>query len=73
MKVTILDKSQGCTWSAHEVSLLVSVKVETGQLPAMPYRLVAYLKPRDGLTFQQVLGHSDFTEREVDIAEKWNP
>jgi hypothetical protein len=69
-KVTLLEKMNG-TWSEAEVSALVRVSVEIERLRAKPGRLAAMNKPLSGCSFQDALGHADFTTREVDYRDRW--
>lgn len=73
VKVTILEKPEGGNWSQVEVNAMIRGRVEVSELPSMPRRLVAENKPLDGRTFQQVLGHSGFAEREVEYRDRFAP
>ena len=70
--VTILEKSDNGQWSAVEFNALVAACVEVESLRSKPSRLVAVNKPLSGETFEAVLGHSDFTAKEVDYYERWD-
>jgi hypothetical protein len=70
MKVTLLEKATG-TWSQEEVSAIVAEGTEVEQLRAKPLRLAVMNKPLSGKPFQQILGHGDFTTREVDYHQRW--
>ncbi len=69
-KVTVLEKIEG-VWSQAEVNALVGGSmVEVEQLGAKPNRIVVMNKPLRK-TISDSLGHSNFTEREVDYRNRW--
>lgn len=70
--VTILEKPEGQTWSRAETGAMLAGSVECTSLGRFPRRLVAMNKPHNGKTFQQLLGHSNFTEREVPYGKEWD-
>jgi hypothetical protein len=70
-KAIILDKTKG-NWSSGEVSALTEACGEVETLRSKPERVVvATREPFGGETLQQVLGHSDFTIKEVDYHSRW--
>ncbi|MDD5040537.1 MAG: hypothetical protein PHY34_05315 [Patescibacteria group bacterium] len=71
MKVFVLEKTNG-SWTPAEVNAIVAGQVEVESLPRLPNRLVAINKPLTGKNFKQLLGHSNFTEREVDYVVRWD-
>jgi len=73
-RVTLLEKADGGIWTPEEVSVIRTLgdDVEVESLRSKPNRLVVISKPTKEGTFQGVLGHSDFTVREVDYRDRWS-
>ena len=70
-KVVILEKEKNGVWSPAEQNALIRASVEFEMLPAKPNKIVAMNKPLSGATFTAVLGHSNFTQKEVDFRNRW--
>lgn len=68
-KVFILEKSDSI-WSQMEITALNRVGVEVEAMGSRPGRIVAMNKPLQG-TFQQALGHLNFTAKEADYRDRW--
>lgn len=72
-KVILLEKEKGQTWSQTEINLLIIARVEVQGMNSIPHRLVAMNRPLNGRAFTRILGHSNFTTREVDFQDRWKP
>ena len=72
MKVTILEKPVGQSWSPEEVNAICGLQIEVEGRPRKPERIVAMNKPLRAGTFQSAVGHSNFTTREVDYCDCWS-
>ena len=73
INVTLLERIPPPTeWSDEEINLLrlagLDVQINLQKL----HRLVIRNQPLHGKTFAGILGHSNFTSREVTYANRWN-
>ncbi|HOX30642.1 MAG TPA: hypothetical protein P5080_05985 [Candidatus Paceibacterota bacterium] len=60
MKVVILDKQEGKSWSDKEISALEREKTEFEMWRVLPHRIVVAIKPLSGRSFQEIFGHGNF-------------
>ncbi|KKR37745.1 MAG: hypothetical protein UW46_C0006G0012 [Candidatus Yanofskybacteria bacterium GW2011_GWF1_44_227] len=70
MKVTVLEKPTGGTWSRSEVEAIMGTMTEVEQLPRLPNRIVLMNKPLRG-SISCALGHTNYVAREVDYHDRW--
>lgn len=70
--VTVLDKPKDQTWSRDESGKVVDcLGCHVERWTHVPYRLVAHITGVQKADLIEILGHDDFTMRDVSSADMW--